>query len=84
MSINRLNLISLLNPCSSNYNYAPVTDTDASRFKIKNDHEVSQIYNNIDDAWFRCLMLGPLSATPSYNTYKNIFSVYDVEHLYKI
>ena len=36
MSINRLNLISLLNArhSSSNYNCVPVTDTDASRWKM--------------------------------------------------
>jgi len=63
--INRLNLISLLNASSSNYNYAPVTDT--SQWKTKNDHEMAQIYNNIDkdgsnvecsdlyqQTWFQC------------------------------
>ena len=44
-----INLISLLNASSSNYNYAPVTETGASRWKIKNDHEMAQIYYNIDE-----------------------------------
>ena len=57
------NLISLLNASSSNYDLAPVSDTNASSWKIKNDHEIAQIYNNIDDAWFRCWILRPLSST---------------------
>jgi len=59
MSINRLNLIYLLNASSSNYN----SDTDASGWKIKSDHEIAQIFNNIDDVWFICWMLGPLLST---------------------
>jgi len=49
MPSNRLNLIPLLNASSSNYNYAPVIDTDVSRWKTKNDPEMAQIYNNIDE-----------------------------------
>ena len=55
MYISGLNLISLLNASSSNYTQLPsLTLMRADENLKKNDQEIAQIYNNIDDAWFRC------------------------------
>jgi len=43
MSINRLNLISLLYASGCKYNCDPVTQIDASRWKIINDLEIADL-----------------------------------------